>query len=327
MNSFSKDNESRDTNQVLETSSGSLFDRIMKGLNSDEVGLEDESKFDSNEELEKKLEELALDSPLTKLPTSDNLISKSFVDLNLSSELKEEESIKIVEKVLQVDPQSEWREVKDRNSGKIYYYNRITRETSWTLPKNGVIVGNRRTRRQSVKILPSLSISGITVESDVDEDSSEKFESSFGSVDLLPAGSKILEETFLSTRGAGHDIPQADDGLYCLFCGIRSSSTADLANHLATDCRKCFSNDDSVLALKTGVLKLFETLTAHHHDNKENIPPENAFHLSHTLKNDEEHSSTDESDESTIIDWKLTKKLQTSFTKSRKPRRALQSLR
>lgn len=327
MNSFSKENESRDTNQVLETSSGSLFDRIMKGLNTDEVGLEDESKFDSNEELEKKLEELALDSPLTKLPTSDNLISKSFIDLNLSSELKEEESIKTVEKVLQVDPQSEWREVKDRNSGKIYYYNRITRETSWTLPKNGVIVGNRRTRRQSVKILPSLSISGITVESDVDEDSSEKFESSFGSVDLLPVGSKILEETFLSTRGAGHDIPQADDGLYCLFCGIRSSSTADLANHLATDCRKCFSNDDSVLALKTGVLKLFETLTAHHHDNKENIPPENAFHLSHTLKNDEEHSSTDESDESTIIDWKLTKKLQTSFTKSRKPRRALQSLR
>ncbi|GFH59786.1 hypothetical protein CTEN210_16262 [Chaetoceros tenuissimus] len=333
MNDFSKENEASDTNQVLETSSGSLFDRIMKGLNTDEVGLEDESKFDSNEELEKKLEELALDSPLTKLPTSDNLISKSFVDLDLSSEVKEEESIKTVEKVLQVDPQSQWREVKDRNSGKIYYYNRITRETSWTLPKNGVIVGNRRTHRQTVKILPSLSISGITVESDVDEESSEKFGSSFGSVDLLPVGSKILEESFRSTRGenygtaAGQDIPQADDVLYCLFCGIRSSSTVDLANHLATDCRKCFSNDDSMLALKTGVLKLFQTLTAHHHDNKENIPPENAFHLSRTLENDEEHSSSDESDESTIIDWKLTKQLKTSFTKSRKPRRALQSLR
>ena len=160
---------------------------------------------------------------------------------------------------------------------------------------------------------------------------SEKFENSFGSVDLLPVGSKILEESFLSKRGedvgnaTGHDIPQADDGLYCLFCGIRTSIST-LANHLATDCRKCFSNDDSVLALRTGVLKLFETLTAHHHDNKENIPPQNAFQLSRTLKDDEEHSSSDESDESTIIDWKLTKKLQASFTKSRKPRRALQSL-
>ena len=64
MNSFSKENETRDTNQVLETSSGSLFDRIMKGLNTDEVGFgsasQDESKYDSDEELEKKLEELAL---------------------------------------------------------------------------------------------------------------------------------------------------------------------------------------------------------------------------------------------------------------------------
>lgn len=326
MNSFSKEKEARDTDQVLETSSGSLFDRIMKGLNNDEVGFDSasHSKIDSDEELEKKLEELDLDSPLTKLQTSDNLISKSLVDLNPSSE---EESIKTVEKVLEIDPQIEWREVKDRN--RLYYYNRATRETSWTLPKNGVIVGNRR-HRQSINFLPSLSVSGITVESDDDEETPEN---SFGSVDLLPVGSKILEESFLTKRSedfgnaTGHDIPQADDGLYCLFCGIRSSSTANLANHLATDCRKCFSNDDSVFSLKTGLLKLFETLTAHHHDNKENIPPENAFHLSHTLKNDgKEHSSSDESDDSTILDWKLTKKLQSSFTKSRKPRRALQSL-
>ena len=299
MNSFSKEKEARDTD------SGSLFDRIMKGLNTDEVGFEsasqDESKFDSNEELEKKLEEL---------------------DLNLNGEGKEEHSIETIEKVLQVDPHSEWREVKDRNSGKLYYYNRGTRETSWSLPKNGVLVGNRRHTRSSVSILPSLSVSGITVESD--EDISEKFENSFGSADLLPVGSKLLEESFLSTRGedcgtASRDIPQADDGLYCLFCGVRSSSTANLANHLATDCRKCFSNDDSVLALKIGVLKLFETLTAHHHDNKENIPP--------TLKNENEDSSSDDSDESTILDWNLTKQLQSSFTKSRKPRRALQNLR
>ena len=165
MNSFSKEKEARDTDQVLETSSGSLFDRIMKGLNTDQVGFnsasQDES-FDSNEDLEKKLEELGLDSPLTKLQTSDNLISKSLVDSNLSSE---EKSIKTVEKILEIDPQTEWREVKDRNSGRLYYYNRVTRETSWTLPKNGVIVGNRRSR-QSINVLTSLSVSGITVESE-----------------------------------------------------------------------------------------------------------------------------------------------------------------
>ena len=142
MNSCSKEKEARDTDQVLETSSGSLFDRIMKGLNNDEVGFDSasHSKIDSDEELEKKLEELDLDSPLTKLQTSDNLISKSLVDLNPSSE---EESIKTVEKVLEIDPQTEWREVKDRISDRLYYYNRATRETSWTLPKNGVIVCNR----------------------------------------------------------------------------------------------------------------------------------------------------------------------------------------
>jgi hypothetical protein len=38
----------------------------------------------------------------------------------------------------------QWREVFDENTGKTYYYNRRTRESSWHLPSNGNLVEKRR---------------------------------------------------------------------------------------------------------------------------------------------------------------------------------------
>lgn len=51
----------------------------------------------------------------------------------------------------QEKPQSEWREVKDAASGRFYYYNAITKETSWTKPAELIALN---TETNPVRVLP-----------------------------------------------------------------------------------------------------------------------------------------------------------------------------
>ena len=38
----------------------------------------------------------------------------------------------------------QWREVHDDMTGKTYFYNRHTRESRWSLPKNAILIGKKR---------------------------------------------------------------------------------------------------------------------------------------------------------------------------------------
>lgn len=62
----------------------------------------------------------------------------------------------------------QWREVFDDRTGKTYYYNRRTRESRWTLPSNGSLLGKKRQVHRATNLninLHQVSMSGITEDS------------------------------------------------------------------------------------------------------------------------------------------------------------------
>lgn len=116
----------------------------------------------------------------------------------------------------------QWREVLDTRTGKSYFYNRRTRESSWTIPSNGSLIGRKRevhrpehdsSSKTSTISLHQVSMSGIT------EDSA--FENLHEFDVFEPSSESNHKKTTL----------------YCMYCG-KTQSIHELKNHLHFHCHR-----------------------------------------------------------------------------------------
>ena len=114
---------------------GSLYSRIMNSLISEKTFQHSSKDLESESKLNIK-------GSCKKGDTN----SESMIDLSCDFV----ESCNTNDSSPQEFVRDEWREVKNKTSGKTYYYNRRTRESRWKLPAGALLVRKRRRKMSKV---------------------------------------------------------------------------------------------------------------------------------------------------------------------------------
>jgi hypothetical protein len=127
--------------------------------------------------------------------------------------------------------EQEWRAVKDPVSGKIYFYNRLTRVSKWKLPKGAVLRQKRSTNNTSFA-------TAVTDESNK-QDSERKDSHVISSPQSSEHTSSPLssdDTNIVTTATTGDNIKSPQDTtaglLFCLYCGVCCRSLSMLESHL-----------------------------------------------------------------------------------------------
>lgn len=191
----------------------------------------------------------------------------------------------------------QWREVHDYRTGKTYFYNRRTRESRWTLPCNGLLVGRRRLLRRRLDqdfvslcepLLNEISMSEIT-ESDFQcsvstFDSSHQDDNGACSQDLKndTASEEDRKNPPVddSKNNALFACPKFDDPekqtcyLSCMYCGLSLESANAMKNHLCVQCSSyqdfCRTNPLEHISLQLVLESVWNTKEK---IDKENLDP------------------------------------------------------
>ena len=207
----------------------------------------------------------------------------------------EEHSIKSFESKECID---QWREVHDYRTGKSYFYNRRTRESSWTLPCNALLVRSRRLLRRRLDqdfvslcepLQNEVSMSEIT-ESDF-QCSVSTFESSQHnhngaySQDLFKIDTKNppIDDSKNDASLACPD-PEEQTCLFCMYCGLSFESANAMKKHLYDQCSSyqdfCRRNPLKHKALQLVLKSVWNTKEK---INEENLDPYQELSFDHQV--------------------------------------------
>ena len=218
----------------------------------------------------------------------------------------EEHSIKSFESKECID---QWREVHDYRTGKSYFYNRRTRESSWTLPCNGLLVGRRRLLRRRLDqdfvslcepLQNEVSMSEIT-ESDFQcsvstFDSSQQDDNGACSQDLFKNDTKNppIDDSkndaslacpkfdILSMKKS--DPEEQTCYLFCMYCGLSFESANAMKKHLYDQCSSyqdfCRRNPLKHKALQLVLKSVWNTKEK---INEENLDPYQELSFDHQV--------------------------------------------
>lgn len=152
----------------------------------------------------------------------------------------------------------EWKEVVDPESGRTYYYNRMTRASKWKLPKGAVLVKSKKINRSQVSSETNQQSHDIksTIRAHDNLEDLPKYNDSSGQLRnvenepyaqtrqqtiepnkaenvqdvFTPAKAVVLgSNNFKSPQDCG---PSRSDTFFCMFCGL-SCSLESLGAHLS----------------------------------------------------------------------------------------------
>jgi len=145
----------------------------------------------------------------------------------------------------------EWREVEDKSSGKTYYYNRRTRQSTWIFPLNATVT--RRKERKGLSIdkltLKETSFnSSNDVSMETDNRANSKHSSSFHAESQYTESlNRITSESNMTSNERHQEysvtkINNEDDSEYenpssklntffCIYCGSKVHSISSLTSH------------------------------------------------------------------------------------------------
>jgi len=171
------------------------------------------------------------------------------------------------------DNLNEWRQVTEIHSGKVYFYNRQTRESSWTLPP-GAVLTRRKNKRMGKSTnetneshnLPcevsmnSEDTSNVTMHSKVSDSYSNLLQKDHEESQMILERCRKLRNSFKYTERRKYFFPDTSresnneyandiessfdkydtyhlnsstEHFYCIYCGEKVSGAASMSDHLS----------------------------------------------------------------------------------------------
>ena len=150
----------------------------------------------------------------------------------------------------------EWREVTDPESGRIYYYNRLTRMTRWKLPNGAALSAKKKKKKKNATTInsrlnttPQQLVYGLddnsvvvakqSAQSEDDECCNSHNDNGSHSADNASSASASIEEKsqgLVASSTNNHVMSPQDctstDCIFCIYCGLKCSTVSVLSSHL-----------------------------------------------------------------------------------------------
>ena len=221
----------------------------------------------------------------------------------------------------------QWREVLDHSTGKNYFYNRRTRESSWQLPPNAILLKKKRVINEKENASDSYctkevsmlteAISEDIVRDDIinviDDRNScynqhEAVHNSCNS-EILRHISPARSETAVNDIGNKSSGELLSEGIYCMFCGIKCVNETILFEHFTELCPYLESYDrkDEICVLLYKILNTYYNCPVEDKDefSKEKGTNQNHIQLKDLTKNSDDSMLSPSDDDEMIMDSSL----------------------
>jgi len=150
----------------------------------------------------------------------------------------------------------EWRAVKDPISGKIYFYNRLTRVSKWKLPKGAVLRQRSPTNRSFATTVTDQSNRQDSERTDSDVNSSTD-KSERTSSPLFADAANVVTATTVDIKSP-QDTTATE--FFCLYCGLNCRSLSMLDSHLPQCSRFIRMQEPGLLSNQLEIEKILFSL-------------------------------------------------------------------